>query len=174
MGVFRDVRFGLRSMIKNPTVTLVALAALPVGIGLNTAVFSLVNAVLVKGLPFEDPHEIVHLNSRNLPAGREQMGVSYPDFLDWTEQARSFRDLAGHSGMSANLSSDDRFPERVSGERVTANTFSLIGQGTMLGRDFTAADARPGAEGVVLISYNLWQNRYGGDPARAWHHAESQ
>ena len=165
MGVFRDVRFGLRTMIKNPTVTLVALAALSVGIGLNTAVFSLVNAVLVKGLPFEDPHEIVHLNSRNLPAGREQMGVSYPDFLDWKEQARSFRDLAGHSGMSANLSSDDRFPERVSGERVTANTFSLIGQGTLLGRDFTAADARPGAEAVVLISYSLWQNRYGGDPA---------
>ena len=67
--------------------------------------------------------------------------------------------------MSANLSSDDQFPERVSGERVTANTFSLIGQQPLIGRDFTEADAEPGATGVVLISYSLWQNRFGGDPA---------
>ena len=163
MGVFQDIKYGVRMLAKNRTFTLAAVLALAVGIGLNAAVFTLVNAVLVKGLPFEDPDRIVHIRSRNIPAGRERMSAAYPDFEDWREQSRSFKGLAAHRGGSLNLSDDQRFPERVSGAWMTPNAFSLIGQQPLIGRDLTAADAEADAEKVAIIGYALWQNRYGGD-----------
>ena len=164
MGVFQDIKYGVRMLAKNRTLTLAAVLALAVGIGLNAAVFTLVNAVLVKGLPFEDPDRIVHITSRNIPAGRDRMSVSYPDFEDWREQSRSFKGLAAHRNGSLNLSDDKQFPERASGAWMTPNAFALIGQPPLIGRHFMRADAEPGGEKVTIIGYALWQNRYGGDP----------
>ena len=164
MGVFQDIKYGVRMLAKNRTFTLAAVLALAVGIGLNAAVFTLVNAVLVKGLPFEDPDRIVHITSRNIPAGRERMSVSYADFEDWREQSRSFKGLAAHRNGSLNLSDDKQFPERASGAWMTPNAFALIGQQPLIGRDFMQADAEPGGEKIIIIGYAVWQNRYGGDP----------
>lgn len=146
------------------TLTVVAVAALAVGIGLNTAVFSFVNGILFKGLPFEESHEIVHLNTRNLQTG-DQMGISYPDLRDWRDQAGSFEGLAGFMGTQVNLSDDRRFPERLNGTRVTPNLFSVVRQPLLMGRDFAAEDGERGAQLVAIIGERLWRDRYEADPA---------
>ena len=163
VGILQDVRFGLRAMARSKMLTLVAVAALAVGIGLNTTVFSLVNAVLLKGLPFEDPHEIVHLRAANASTG-QQMTVSRPEFKDWREQAASFESLAAFMGSPINLSDDERFPESVDGTLVSPNIFRGVRQPVLMGRDFTEEDSEAGAEPVAIIGEGLWQRRYGGDP----------
>jgi putative ABC transport system permease protein len=155
MGFIHDFRFGLRVLVKNPGFTAVVVAILALGIGVNTAIFTVVNAVVLKGMPFHDPNEIAFVASN-------RGGVSYPDFVDFREQSRSFKDLGAFDNLGADLSDPGAAAERVSGAAITTNTFSLLGTQPLIGRDFQEADGRRGAAPVALLGYSLWQTRYGG------------
>lgn len=163
MGLWEDVRFAARLLVKDKWFTLVAAIALALGIGVNTTVFTFVNAVLIRGLPIEDPDQVMALNSRD-PVRNRNMGVSYLDYRDWKESARTFESLAAFTGNTANVSDEGKLPERYSGAFVTANTFHIMRQRPTLGRDFLPEDDRPGAQAVVLLGHGVWQNRYGLDP----------
>ncbi|HUQ53212.1 MAG TPA: ABC transporter permease, partial [Gammaproteobacteria bacterium] len=126
------------------------------GIGVNTAIFTIVNSVIFKGMPFDNPAEIAYISSN-------RGAISYPDFVDFRAQSRSFKGLAAFTNLGADLSDGDAAAERVSGARVTANAFSLLGAEPLIGRDFTTEDEQRGADPVALLSYGLWQARYNGD-----------
>jgi putative ABC transport system permease protein len=165
MNLLQDARFGIRILLKNPAFTSVIILVLALGIGANTTVFTLVNAVLFKGLPFAHPEEIMALGSSNLSKGNEHMGVSYPDYRDWRAQSKSFKDLAAFDFTSINIGDNSALAERLIGARISANTFASIGQKPMLGRDFLPGDDKPGAPAVCIIGYGVWKSRYGGDPS---------
>ena len=161
MGLWQDVRFAARLLLKERWFSLAAAVALSLGIAVNATVFTLVNAVLIRGLPFENPETIMALGSRDA-AGRER-GVSLTDFEDW-RQAKSFEGLSLWGNYSFNLSDAGHVPDRYSGTYISANVFALIGQQPILGRNFVPEDDQPGAPPVLLISHNVWRSRYGGDP----------
>jgi putative ABC transport system permease protein len=157
MGLFQDVKFGLRMMGKNPTFTLIAVLTLALGIGVNSTVFTLVNAVLLGGLPFPNSHEIMSIRSnRGI--------VSYLDYIDFQKESRSFKGIAALSNFAADLSDQENAAERVNGSAASANMFPVLGQNTQIGRLFTAEDEKRGASPVALISHSLWQTRYGSNP----------
>jgi predicted permease len=156
MGLLHDLRFGLRVLLKSRGFTAVVVLTLALGIGVNTAIFTIVNTVVFKGMPFDNPGEIAFVSSN-------RGGISYADFIDFREQSRSFKGLGAFSNLAADLSDADAAAERVSGARVSANTFSLLGTRPLIGRDFTEADEQRGADPVALLSHGLWQARYGGD-----------
>ncbi len=163
MGLREDLRFAIRMLRKNLGFSLVIVMVLAVGIGANATVFTLVNAVLFRPLPFTDGHRIMYLSSNNTAEHRDDIGVSYPDLRDWRAEQKTFKELAGWSGFGVNLSDAAGTPERYSGSRVTANSFGVIGQQPLVGRDFRSADERPDATPVVMLGYSIWKNRYGGD-----------
>jgi predicted permease len=156
MGIFQDVRFGLRMMSKNPGFTLIAIITLALGIGVNSTVFTLVNAVLLGNLPFPEPHEIMSIRSN-------RGVVSYLDYKDFQKESRAFEGIAALSNFAADLSDQDNAAERVSGSAITANLFPVLGQQPQMGRQFTAEDEKVGAPPVALISHSLWQMRYAGN-----------
>jgi putative ABC transport system permease protein len=164
MGILHELRLGFRTLIKNPGFTAVAVTALALAIGVNSTVFTFVNAVLLRGLPFEEPHRIMHLENNNLSEGQESIEVSYRDYLDWRDQSESFEDLGAADEGTMNVSDSKSAPERVRGAWVTANTFPMLGQEPLMGRNFVPGEDEPGAEPVAILGYGLWQNRYGGDP----------
>ncbi len=163
MSLMQDLRFGGRMFIKNPGFTAVVVVALALGIGANTTVFTLVNAVLFKGLPFHDADRVMYLYCNNPSRGDDHSGVSYPDFRDLRAQAKSFQDLAAISMMTANLSDGSNVPERYLAARMSVNSFSLIGQPVSLGRDFAPGEDRPDAQPVAIIGYSVWRDRYSSD-----------
>jgi putative ABC transport system permease protein len=163
MSYFQDLRYALRIMRKNPGFASVAVMALALGIGANTTVFTITNAILWKNLPFKDPHQIVYLGCRNLARGLEDLPVSYPDFEDWRAGARSFQGLEAFSTGTMNVSDESGVPERMNGNWVTGGAFRLIGQSALLGRDFLPGEDRRGAQPVAILGYGMWQTRYGGD-----------
>ena len=165
MSILRDFRFGWRILAKSPGFTLAAVVAIALGIGVNSMMFTIYNAVLFKALPFENPRQIVHIHNRNLVAGWDRRGVFYEDFLEYRAQAQSFEGLAAFMNTGYTISDERGAPHRTEGCLVTPNTFSLIGQRPLLGRDFRADDGVPEANKVVILSYGLWQTRYGGDPS---------
>src|SRR6185503_18919050 len=154
--MLHDLRFALRVLLKNRAFTAVVVVTMALGIGVNTAIFTIVNSVLFKGMPFPNPGEIAFVST--------DRGVSYPDFADYREQSRSFKGLGAFNNLGADLSDGDSAAERVAGARITANTFSLLGAVPLIGRDFTPADEELGNPPVALLSYGLWQTRYSGDP----------
>jgi putative ABC transport system permease protein len=162
--MLQDLRFALRMMRKNPGFCAIAVLALGLGIGANNTVFTLVNTILLKSLPFKDGQEIVHLGCKHLSRGMDRMAVSYPDFADWRAQARSFQGIAAFTTGTMNVSDEGGAPERFSGAWLTAGTFRLIGLSPILGRDFLPAEDQRNAQPVVLLGYGAWQTRYGGDP----------
>ena len=164
MRLISDLKFAIRMLFKNAAVSAVAIVVVGLGIGVNTTVFTFVNAVLLRGLPFENPEQILHLENANLPADISSMGVSYPDLIDWRSQTTSFIDLAGYLEGTMNISDQTNVPERFTGARITSNTFRLVGQQPLLGRDFSPREDRVGAEDVVILGFSIWQNRYAGDP----------
>ncbi len=156
----QDLAYGLRMLRKNPAFTMITVLTLALGIGANTAMFSVVDSVLLRPLPYPRADRLV-LVWEKPPKGR-QNGVSAANFLDWREQSRSFRNLAGISFGSFNLSGKDQ-PERVDGMHVSWDFFEVLGVQPALGRGFAADEDRPGAARVAVISYGLWQRRFGGD-----------
>ncbi len=157
------LKYAFRTLMKDPWFTLVAVLALALGIGVNSTVFTFVNAVLLRGLPFPNADQIVHLTSRNTAEGNSE-GVSYPDFQDWRANARTFASLAAYQQTTMNISDSGHPPERASGVKVSANAFSIIGERPIQGRDFTTDEDQKGAEPVAIIGYGLWKTRYGSDP----------
>lgn len=163
--MWQDLRFGLRTLAKNPGFTAVAITALALGIGANATVFSLANAILFKNLPFTDSEKVLYLTTVNPRNPRGPDGISPADYQDLRSQVRSFQTLGASVRTRANLSDDSTLPESYGGARVTANTLAAIGQKPILGRGFEPDDEKPGAPAVVVLTYALWEKRYGKDPS---------
>src|SRR5438309_11197593 len=161
--LLQDVRYGLRTLAKNPAFTSIAIVALALGIGANSAIFSVVNAVLLRPLPFKNSEQLVMLWENATHLGFPKNTPSPANFLDWQKQASAFTGMAAMAERSFNLSGIGE-PERLEGRRVSANLFELLGVPALLGRTFVPHDDRPGTH-VVLLSYSLWQRRFGSDPS---------
>jgi putative ABC transport system permease protein len=161
--MLNDLRFAVRMLLKNPGFTAVAVLTLALGVGANTAIFSVVNAVLLKPLPYRQPQRIVMLWADNpsMNLGFHELPPTPPDFLEWRREAKSFEQIAAFRTRLADLS-EEGDPERVGGVQVTANFFSLLGAQPMLGRAFSADEEQPGKDKVAVISHSLWQRRFGG------------
>ena len=159
-----DLRYAIRMLIKSPAFSIIAIVALALGIGANTAIFSVVNAVLLRPLPYPDPDKLILLRER-MPIF-ESGSVSYPNYLDWRAMQRSFTDLALYRRDSMNLSSRDEIapPERIRGGVITWNLMQIVGLKPILGRDFTEVDDVPGGAKIALISEGLWKRRFGKSP----------
>ena len=157
----RDLRHSLRMFRQTPGFTLAALAALTLGIGANTAIFSVVNGVLLKPLPFPDPDRLVIF--LNVGPNGSGSAASVPKFNVWREQTPAFVDAAGYSFGVMNLTGGER-PEQLPSARVTADFFRLFGAQTSAGRTFTPDEDRPNGGKVVVLSQGFWQRRFGGDP----------
>jgi predicted permease len=164
--MLHDLRAAVRAIIKDRWLAAAAIVALALGIGVNATVFTLVNAVLIRGLPFEDSGNLYVLGTTPLqPQASGQVNpVSYEELQAWREQAQHFVGMAAFAQQSLNVADDRAMPEQANGARVSDNLFRLLGQQPLLGRDFTTADGEGGAETVVILGHSLWQNRYGGDP----------
>ncbi|HEU4832836.1 MAG TPA: ABC transporter permease [Pyrinomonadaceae bacterium] len=159
----KDIRYGIRGLLRRPGFTVIALITLALGIGANTAIFSVVNAVLLRPLPFHKPEELVIVWEDATFAGFPHNTPAPANYVDWKTQNQSFVDMAASHEDSFNLTGDGE-PERVASYSVTANFFPLLGVQPLLGRSFLEEEDRPGANKVVMLSYSLWQSRYGGDP----------
>jgi putative ABC transport system permease protein len=161
--LLQDLRYGARMLLKNPGFTVVAVLALALGIGANTAIFSVVNAVLLRPLPFADADRLIWIAAVNPAQGIADSNSSPPDFADWKTQNQLFEDMAAFVTGGAILSGGVE-PERVPAADVTASFFSVLGVNPALGRNFLAEEDRPGGESVAIISHGLWQRRFGADP----------
>jgi predicted permease len=160
--ILQDLRFAVRRLVKDRWFTLAAIAALALGIGANSAVFTLVNAVLLRGLPFDQPDRIMWIDTKD-SRGRQFL-VSLNDFEDWRRASRTFSGMTMVQTGTMNVSGDDRLPEAYPGGYISANAFDIIGQKAVFGRGFVPADDTPGAPPVALISGGIWKSRYGSDP----------
>jgi putative ABC transport system permease protein len=160
--MLQDLRFAVRMLLKDRWFTFVAVLALGLGIGVNTTVFTFVNAVLIRGLPYDDSDRIVIVTTRNTTQSNPG-AASYQDLEDWRAQAKSFTGLGCFQQTAMNVTDSGHPPDRTPGARVCANTFSLLGQPMHLGRDFLPGEDKKGAEPVVIIGYGVWKSRYGGD-----------
>lgn len=158
--ILHDLRFGIRLLIKNPGFSAVAILALALGIGANTAIFSVVDAVLFKALPFDHPDRLVEVWERDLNKGDDHDSVMASNYLDWKNRSRVFQDMAAHAGGAANLTGNGE-PERIRGARVSAGLFGLLGVRPQLGRNFLSDEDQPGSQRVVIISDHLWKTRFG-------------
>jgi putative ABC transport system permease protein len=158
-----DLRYGFRMLRKNPGFTAVAVVTLALGIGANTAIFSIVHTVLLRPLSYPDPGRLVMVWEQNPHRGWYENIVSGANFLDWKRLNHVFADLAALESNFFNLSGDAT-PVEIAGERVTTNLFSVLGVHPLRGRLFVAAEERR-EKAAVIVSYGLWQQRYGGDPA---------
>jgi putative ABC transport system permease protein len=155
-----DIRFGLRMLLKSPMVTVVALVALTLGIGANTAIFSVVNGVLLRRFPYHEAERIVLVWEKS--PRNDQNVINLGNFFDWKEQNQVFTDMAVFFNRSFNLTGDGE-PEEVTGQYGTTNLFAVLGSNPVLGRTFADDDGREDQPRTVVISYGLWQRRYGGD-----------
>lgn len=168
--LINDIKFAFRQLIKSPIFTIVAVLSLALGIGANTVIFSVVNAVLLRTLPFPDSDRLVILQTvRQVdPTSVQNQStvirrpISYLDFADWRQQSRSFEDLAAYDDHSGDLIFGSE-PEIVWGYSVSPGYFSLLGAKPVIGRTFRAGDDKPGAEPVIVLSYDLWNQLFGGD-----------
>jgi putative ABC transport system permease protein len=155
----QDVRYGVRSLRKTPGFTLVAALTLALGLGANTAMFSVVYGVLLRPLPYDDPASLVVLQETTPKVG--SVAVSYPNFQDWRAQSHAFSGLAIVADLAANLGGVSQ-PENVEINAVSSNFLSMLGVRPVIGRDFTSAEDAAGAAPVVLLSHELWQSHFGG------------
>ncbi|HEY7913504.1 MAG TPA: ABC transporter permease, partial [Blastocatellia bacterium] len=160
--LLQDLRFAARMLVKSPGYTLVAVLALALGISANTAIFSVVIAILLRPLPYKESDRIVVPVSTNTARGFDRASVSYADYLDWKKETEIFESVAALSPQWVDLSGEGE-PERVQALRVSEDYFAVMASPPVLGRTFSVDDYREGAEPVVVLSYGLWQRRFGGD-----------
>lgn len=159
-----DLKVGFRILRKNPGPSLFAVVALSLGIGLTVMMFSIVYGALLRGLPFDEPGQLMHMERSQVSRGIESMEVTIHDYTDWREQQKqSFVDLGAWYTGTVNVA-DGEMPERYDGAFITASAFPLLGVEPVIGRLFSEEDNRPGAPMVMLIGHQLWQERYQGDP----------
>jgi putative ABC transport system permease protein len=163
--LLRDIRYGIRSLLKRPGFTAIALIALALGIGANTAIFSLVNAVLLRPLPFAEPDRLVWVFG-NIRNGGNRASVSPLDFLDYRKQNTTFEEFAASFSVPLHLNlTGNGEPERLTAGGVTGNYFQALGAKPLFGRTFLLENEKPGNDQVAVLSYALWQKRFAGDPA---------
>ena len=160
---FMDLRFALRMLVKNPGFTAVAVIALALGIGADTAMYSIVNGALSWDLGLDNRDRIVIVTATNV-ARSQDWGASYPDFRDLRSQTKSLAGLAAYQFDPVNLSDHNALPERYFCVQMSANGFSVVGHKPLLGRDFISEDERPGAPPVLILGYHVWRDRYASDP----------
>src|SRR4030095_14547199 len=160
--LFHDMRYGFRTLIKHPGFSVIAVLSLALGIGANTAIFSVVNAVLLKPLPFREPHRLVLLWEDHSSIGFPRAEVAPANCVDWKTQNQAFEEVASLNWKNFNLTGDGQ-PERLLAHGVSANFFPLLGVQPIIGRNFTIEEDKPGSERVAILSYGLWQGRYGGE-----------
>src|SRR6185503_12861770 len=157
--LWQDIRYGARMLLKNPGVTTIVILALALGIGANTAIFSVVNAVLLRPLPYYESDRLVFLNEKSPVL--DDMSISYPNFLDWRDHNQSFEKIGVYNRASYNLTGVGEAERIVTGQ-VSADLFSVLRVNALHGRVFTNDEDKPGAAPVVVLSYPLWQRRFGG------------
>src|SRR5215468_9858642 len=160
--IFKDIRYAARNLWQRPGFTLFALVTLALGIGANTAIFSVVNGVLLQPLPYPESERLVALREFNLTKQPDAQ-IAPGNFLEWRRQNTVFTQLEAYRTVSYNLTGDG-LPERLLAGRVSTGMFKLLGVQPVLGRDFRPEEDQPGNERVVLISDALWQRRFGADP----------
>jgi len=160
----QDLRFAFRMIRKNPWFSAAIVVTLAFGMGVNTTVFSLVNAVLFKPLPFQGGGRLVMVSASNASAGRDTVDVSYADFRDFRQASNSFERLEAFTGEPITLGERGNPPDRYRGARISAGMFDMLRTNPVIGRGMQPGDEKPGAEPVVLIGYGVWKDRYGKDP----------
>ena len=160
--LWQDLRYGLRMLLKNPAFTVVAVLTLALGIGANTAIFSVVNTVLIRPLPYKDPGRLVYVWSAERARGINQSTVSIPDYLDWKKQNQVFEGMAAVSRATFNLSGGDE-PAQVTGLMTSPDYFDVLGAKPELGRPFAPEEEQWGKHRVVVLSHALWEGSFGGD-----------
>src|SRR3954469_20124778 len=167
--LLQDVKYGARLLAKAPGFTVIAALSLALGIGANTTIFTLVNAVLLNPLPVEDPGQLVSVwttDERNTGTGQGFLQTSPMNFKDLRDKNEVFSGLTGHAGLPLNITGGTGNPDQVFGELVTGNYFTVLGARPQIGRGFLAdEDQTPGSKLVTVLGYGEWQKRYGGDPS---------
>jgi len=158
------IRQTLRALVRQPGFALAAILILGIGLGLTSYMFSAVNGYVLRPLPFRDSERLVHLETARPQERRDSIEVTLHDFLDWRAEQASFDQLGAFYLGTLNLSGDDQ-PERLDGAFLTSNVFDMLGVQPVLGRTLVSGDDAPGAPGVLVLSYGVWQHRYGGDPS---------
>src|SRR5881628_1741033 len=165
----QDLKYGARLLAKAPGFTAIAALSLALGIGANTTIFTLINAVLLNPLPVEEPSRLVAVfttDERNTGGFNSFLQTSALNFRDFRDKNDVFAGLTGHQGLPLSISGGKGEPQQIFGELVTGNYFSLLGAKPLLGRGFHEEEDRvPGANLVTVLSYNTWQTRFGADPA---------
>jgi putative ABC transport system permease protein len=157
--LWQDIRYGARMLLKNPGVTMIVIIALALGIGANTAIFSVVNSVLLRPLPYPESDRLVFLNEQSPVL--DEMSISYPNFTDWRNQNQTFEKMGVYNRGDYNLTTAGE-PERITTGQVSADLFSVLRVNAAHGRLFTNEEDRPGGTPVVVLSHALWQRRFGG------------
>ncbi|MFZ1972191.1 MAG: ABC transporter permease [Candidatus Acidiferrales bacterium] len=158
----QDVKYGIRMLLKNPGFTAIAILTLALGIGANTAIFSVVNAEILRPLPFRDPGQLVHVATSNVRIHATNGAISYPDFADWRAQNHVFQDLAAYTDASFALAGIEQ-PAHLEAATVSADVFTLLGVAPELGRTFLPEEDEPHHH-VVILSDRLWKDRFAADP----------
>jgi putative ABC transport system permease protein len=161
--ILQDLRYGARMLWKNPGFALIAVITLALGIGANTAIFSVVNAVLLQDLPYRDADRLVMVWEHNRPRNRQMNVVNAGNYSDWRAQNGVFEDMAAFADNRSVLTGDGE-PEEVATQLATPNLFSVLGVNAIAGRTFTPDDGKPDQPRAVMLGYGFWQRRFGGDP----------
>src|SRR5712691_2821662 len=160
----QDLRYAARTLVKNPGFAALTIACLALGIGVNSTIFSVVDTIAIRPLPFREPDTLVSLHTTHQANGIDRGSASFLDVRDWKARAHAFADIATVSGRSLTLSDKDE-PERFSGSTITWNMFPMIGVQPILGRQIRQEEDTPGGPRVVLLSEGVWRRRYAADPA---------
>src|SRR5579864_5702216 len=161
-GILQDLRYAMRQLRKNPGFTTVAVLTLALGIGANTAIFSVVEGVVLAPLPYAQPDRLVTVWERNQRIPK--FSASYPDFQDWQRNAQSFEQMGAFASQDYDLSAPGT-PEHLEGAPISANFFRMLAANLALGREFSEDEDRHGGASAVIISDRLWKNRFAGNPA---------
>jgi putative ABC transport system permease protein len=167
--LFQDVRYGIRTLLRSPGFTIVAALTLALGIGANTAIFSIVENVLLRPLPYPQPDRLVSVSNNYLPMV-PSIGLSPGDFADWQRQAKSFSAMGAYVSISQGFNlTGERQPQRIQGSYASASFFPLLGVRPAVGTSFTAGEDRAGSAAVVMLSHQLWASRFGSNPGIVGH-----
>ncbi len=161
--LFQDLHYGLRMLLKHPAVPVIAVITLALGIGVNSAIFSVVNAIVLRPLPYANSEQLMVVWGNLHKAGLEEIEISAPEFRDFQEQCRAFEQIAAYYIEGLNLTGVDQ-PERLRGAAISANLFPTLGLQPSLGRNFVPEEDQFGNDARAILSYALWQRRFGGDP----------
>src|ERR1043165_8654173 len=161
--VRQDLRFGARMLLKNLSFTLVAVLTLALGIGANSAIFSVVSAALLKSLPYPNAENLVMVWGNFQRLNMTRLGVSAPEFVDYKNQNTVFAEVAAYQPLTFNLIKSDE-PERIGGARVSSSLFRLLGTQPLMGRALLEEEDKPGSNHVAVLSQRLWQRRFNSDP----------